>query len=269
MAKRKKVKVNNEMEHSGGSLVPVTQQAVKDLKTQRDLLRKFVQSQLKEADFTEASKNLASYGEGDFGIIPGTKKRCLLKPGAEKLLRLFNLGVRFKLVDKELDKVNNIAIYTYKAEVYVMKSGLVIAECDATANSQEVKYKERTEWRKNDKGVRESTKVETPIFDVINTLQKMAQKRALIGAVLLATGASEFFTQDMLEPEELEPKNTPRDVTPAKEAAAPSAAKADAPLHCGKPMMLSKYVDNDLGHKPWFCMTCREKIPYEGAVANA
>lgn len=37
----------------------------------------------------------------------------------------------------------------------------------------------------------------TEIFDQINTLQKMAQKRALIGAVLIATGASEFFTQDL------------------------------------------------------------------------
>jgi len=35
------------------------------------------------------------------------------------------------------------------------------------------------------------------IFDQVNTLQKMAQKRALIGAVLLATSASEFFTQDV------------------------------------------------------------------------
>jgi len=33
--------------------------------------------------------------------------------------------------------------------------------------------------------------------DVVNTIQKMAQKRALVAATLLATSASEFFTQDM------------------------------------------------------------------------
>jgi hydroxymethylpyrimidine/phosphomethylpyrimidine kinase len=35
------------------------------------------------------------------------------------------------------------------------------------------------------------------IFDQINTIQKMAQKRSLVGAVLIATGASKFFTQDL------------------------------------------------------------------------
>lgn len=245
------------------SLMPVTKQAVKDLKAQRELLREFVQSQLVEADFSDAAKNLPSYGEGDFGIIPGTKKRCLLKAGAEKLLRLFNLGVRFRMVDKEVDKINNIALYTYRAEVYIIKTGLVVAECEATANSQEVKYRERTEWRKNEKGVRESHKVETPIFDVLNTLQKMAQKRALIGATLLATGASEFFTQDMLDPEDVE-----RDVTPATAEPVQKESQAkptNAPECCGQPMMISKYVDKEFGHKPYYCVKCRAKLAAESA----
>jgi hypothetical protein len=35
------------------------------------------------------------------------------------------------------------------------------------------------------------------VFDLVNTIDKMAQKRALIAATLIATNASEFFTQDM------------------------------------------------------------------------
>jgi hypothetical protein len=35
------------------------------------------------------------------------------------------------------------------------------------------------------------------IADIVNTIQKMAQKRALIAATLIATSASEFFTQDV------------------------------------------------------------------------
>jgi len=35
------------------------------------------------------------------------------------------------------------------------------------------------------------------IADTVNTIQKMAQKRALVAATLIATGASEFFTQDV------------------------------------------------------------------------
>jgi len=35
------------------------------------------------------------------------------------------------------------------------------------------------------------------VADAVNTVQKMAQKRALVAATLIATSASEFFTQDM------------------------------------------------------------------------
>lgn len=35
------------------------------------------------------------------------------------------------------------------------------------------------------------------VFSLVNTLDKMAQKRALIAAILVATGASAFFTQDV------------------------------------------------------------------------
>ena len=35
------------------------------------------------------------------------------------------------------------------------------------------------------------------VADLINTIQKMAQKRALVAATLIATNASEFFTQDV------------------------------------------------------------------------
>jgi 2-C-methyl-D-erythritol 4-phosphate cytidylyltransferase len=32
---------------------------------------------------------------------------------------------------------------------------------------------------------------------IVNTLCKMAQKRSLVGAVLIVCGASEYFTQDL------------------------------------------------------------------------
>jgi hypothetical protein len=35
------------------------------------------------------------------------------------------------------------------------------------------------------------------VADAVNTVQKMAQKRALVAATLIATSASEFFTQDL------------------------------------------------------------------------
>lgn len=40
--------------------------------------------------------------------------------------------------------------------------------------------------------------IENPdIFDQVNTIKKMAQKRSLIAAVLCTGGESEFFTQEM------------------------------------------------------------------------
>jgi hypothetical protein len=35
------------------------------------------------------------------------------------------------------------------------------------------------------------------VFDQVNTVQKMAQKRAFVQAVMIGTGASEFYTQDL------------------------------------------------------------------------
>jgi hypothetical protein len=52
----------------------------------------------------------------------------------------------------------------------------------------------------NDPGITEQDvgRVENPEpFGLVNTIDKMAQKRALVAAVLITTGASEFFTQDI------------------------------------------------------------------------
>jgi hypothetical protein len=146
-----------------------------------------------------------------------------------------------------------------------------VAECIATANSQEEKYREKTKWRTNEKGVREQTKIETPIADVINTLQKMAQKRALVGATILATGASEYFTQDVLDEDSapevhVAPKEQPRDVTPQPQAAEPKQEPQGPPVCCGKEMLLSKYVDREMGHKPWYCLNCRKKVAADGVA---
>jgi hypothetical protein len=45
------------------------------------------------------------------------------------------------------------------------------------------------------------------VADQVNTIQKMAQKRALVPATLLATSGSEFFTQDLEDTPPPEPEN--------------------------------------------------------------
>ena len=247
----------------------VTRQDIESQKNQRELLRNFVSSQLVEANFSDSRSS--SYGEGDYGIITGTKKRCLFKQGAEKLQKLFKLGTRFTLTDKVIDRAQNFAMFTYKAEVFHLESGTVIAEQEGTANSQEVKYKERTVWKTvnvNGKQVKQSSKEETPIFDVLNTLMKMAQKRAMVGATILATGASEFFTQDMLEPEDLSspdenPKPSvtqPQQQEQKREEASGSTTNSN-PVCCGTVTMVSKYPDRETGIHNFYCLKCKKSIP--------
>lgn len=248
-----------------GNNLPVTQGDVDALKRQRSLLAEFVRSQLKEADFSDPKS--PSYGEGDYGIIPGTKKRCLFKPGAEKTQKLFGLGCSFQLVDKEVDRQSNFAMYTYKCKVFSLRNpDVTIAECDGSVNSQETKYKERKVWRKKKvqnargeiKEVSEQITEETPIYDILNTIQKMAQKRAMIGATILATGASDYFSQDVLEPEDFKPQAEPTQQPQTSEP----ASQEEAPVHtCGKKMMLSKYPNRETGQIDWYCIGCKASIP--------
>lgn len=243
-----------EFKQESGMALPVTQQDLEALQSQRELLKRFVASQLQEAHF-DSSK--AGFGEGDYGIIPGTKKKTLLKPGAEKILRLFNLGVRVRLADKEIDRHANFAMFTYRAEVYSLRGGVVVAECEGSTNSQELKYRERTVWRTNSKGVRESVKEETPICDVLNTLMKMAQKRAMIGATILATAASDYFDHDIESPQDAEAVGAKARV----EKEVQSEVVGQNPECCGKPMMVSKYPNRETGAFDWYCVGCKKSKP--------
>lgn len=146
--------------------VELTSSAVSALSTQRVQLRDFITSQLKK--------------DVDFGIIPGSAKPSLYKPGAEKLANIFQLGSRIADVQKEVNFIDMpFAMFTYTIEIFHLPSGKIIAQCQGSANSEEKKYKN------------------VKIGDLLNTLQKMAQKRAYVGAVVIATGASDFFTQDI------------------------------------------------------------------------
>jgi hypothetical protein len=250
--------------YNQGTLV-VTEEDVSALQKLRALLKRFIKSQLVEANFKD--KNAPDYGQGDYGIIEGTKQMSLLKPGSEKLLNLFKLGCRFRKVDSLVDFDKNIAWFSYKCEVYALnRPDVIIAECDAMISSQEKKYRERNVWVKTKGGGSEQKKEATPIADILNTLVKMVQKRAMVGATIIATSASDFFSQDMLD--EIDPKDeapgeesskekeSPRDVSPAGEP----------PLHCGKKMMVSRYPNKDgdrQGKKDWYCVQCKASLPRE------
>lgn len=116
----------------------------------------------------------------DFGVIPGTKRPTLLKPGAEKLCKLFGLRPVPELVRCIEDFERPLFHYHYRVAL-LNRQGEIVAAGEGNCNSMEGKYQ----------------KQQSRIFDLPNTICKMAQKRAMVAAVLVATGASEFFTQDL------------------------------------------------------------------------
>lgn len=173
----------------------------------------------------------------DYGAVPGVKKPSLLKPGAEKLGTLFGLTPRFQLIDcvKNWNGEGNpdnepFFYFEYKCELY--RGGEYVSSCDASCNSWEKKYryrkgemvcpncgkelrksKDKNEyycWAKkggcgatfatNDPSITSQKTGEFKNFDTaeqVNTFQKMAQKRAYVGAILIACNLSEYYTQDI------------------------------------------------------------------------
>lgn len=72
------------------------------------------------------------------------------------------------------------------------------------------------------------------VLGLKNTIMKMAQKRAFVGAVLMATGASEFFTQDVEDLEEFNvvidtPVTKPVEAAPAKKVEEGQVVEEHAP----------------------------------------
>jgi hypothetical protein len=175
----------------------------------------------------------------DYGVIPGTEKRTLLKPGAEKLTTFFGLSTRFELLERIEDWTGErhggepFFYYLYRCRLF--RGDVLIAEGDASCNSREAKYRWREAQRacpacevaaiikgreeygggwvcfkkkggcgakypdgdQTIEGQQVGRVFNPDIADQVNTIQKMAQKRSLVGAVLLAVNASEFFTQDV------------------------------------------------------------------------
>ena len=129
----------------------------------------------------EAQKQAMVKGE-HYGVIPGTPKPTLLKPGAEKLCALFMLRPEYEVRSV---REEGMISHTARCGVFHIPTGAKVAEGMGSCNSREKKYRKAEAW------------------DIDNTLLKMACKRALVAAVLVATAASDVFAQDLEDrPEE-------------------------------------------------------------------
>lgn len=146
----------------------------------------------------------------DYDVIPGTQKPTLLKPGAEKILMLLGLTSEYQVTEQVEDYSKGIFAYTVKCTL--SRGGSKITEGLGSCNSKEDKYRWR--WVKESdlpEGVsKDNLKKRTTgygqvqyrvendeIYSQINTVLKMAKKRAQIDATLTVAALSEAFTQDI------------------------------------------------------------------------
>lgn len=113
----------------------------------------------------------------DYGIVPGTDKPTLLKPGAEKILMMMGLRSEFEIVDSTRDFENGFFQYQVRCKLY--KGDMLITEGLGSCNTKERKY------------------LKQDPFSIDNTILKMAKKRALVDAALLVASLSDVFTQDL------------------------------------------------------------------------
>lgn len=149
----------------------------------------------------------------DFGEIPGTDKKTMLKPGAEKVLMMFGLSVEVSIAqdlgDHDSIRYRIILIARSRGSGVVIGSG--VGEC----SSNEEKYRwrrvvcveefedappdrKREAWKmdRQTKKPYQVKQIRTVPADVANTILKMAKKRALVDLALTCTAASSLFTQD-------------------------------------------------------------------------
>jgi len=143
----------------------------------------------------------------DYGIIPGTSKPTLLKPGGEKICMLFNLSPEYEFLQtlEDYDK----GFFSYNLKCTLKKDGRAVAQGVGSCNSKEKKYRYVfvNEVPENYLGASEKVtdrngnikyKIENPdLYSFTNTILKMAKKRAFIDSVLQVASLSDIFTQDL------------------------------------------------------------------------
>lgn len=154
--------VNNEF-----SYVPDFQITLNEARDRIELLQNFVKEMM--------------IPKVDYGFIPNCDKPALFKAGAEKLCDIFGFSKQLEILNRVEDWKEGLFHYEVKAILINKRSGAIEAEGIGSCNTKERKY------------------IKQDSYSLINTILKMAKKRAFVDAVLSATRSSGIFTQDVEE----------------------------------------------------------------------
>ncbi len=190
----------------------------------------------------------------DYGVIPGTgSKATLLKPGAEKILKLLDLADEYTILDKVEDWENGFFRYIVKCQARHVGTGIVVSEGLGECNSREARYAYRWAFGSQvpdnvDKSrlvTREITtkhgrtkqyRIENEdIYSLVNTILKMSKKRSSVDVALSVGRLSDIFTQD-LDDIRSQPEAPPDEPAPEAPHAAPAPpAQTPAPAKQATP----------------------------------
>jgi hypothetical protein len=206
------VATNNGIQH--GNEVSLASR-LEQLKSTRNAVQELIRDVLKDGEH--------------YGKLPGIPKPTLYKSGAEVLLFLFRIAVRYKTDIKEFENGHREYITDC---ILTDSNGVQFGSSSGSCSTLESKYRYRNEsdyeitgeaipkdakekkreYRAQGYGMKQvngnwewvrfkdASKKENPdIADVYNTCLKMSQKRALTATVLTSLAVSEFFTQDLEE----------------------------------------------------------------------
>lgn len=133
----------------------------------------FLQTGLHEFVMTELIEGT------DYGKINGYNKPTLLKPGAEKICRYLELSIEYTVEHRYEDWKKGFFLYELKVSLRQLDNGTVAAEGIGSANTKEAAF------------------AQPDGYPQLNTVIKMAKKRALVDAALNVSATSGHFTQDL------------------------------------------------------------------------
>jgi hypothetical protein len=203
--------------------------SVESVKSNRDAIQQLLKDVLVEGI------------DRDYAVIPGTKKKTLLKPGAEKICSLFGIAVEPSV---EAIRDGDDVTFRVTCRMTSIHSGVYLGSGIGEASTLESKYawreavcqeeyeaadarKRRIHWKKGYQGAPPSSvpQVREDPNDKMNTALKMGKKRSMIDGVLSVTAASDTFTQD-LEP--LLDNRTGKSTAPVTGAQAAAGAPTEA-----------------------------------------
>lgn len=148
----------------------------------------------------------------DYGVIPGTgDKPALLQPGAQKLAEIYGFAIDFEDAGSTEDFDKPLFVYKKKCILTSRRDGRFICASIGSCNSREDRYAYRWVSEKQIPGGMDKAMLKyrdtkygrkyrianDDICGLANTMEKMACKRAMVGAVISATRSSGVFTQDV------------------------------------------------------------------------